>query len=130
MTPPSRTVRLVAADSERGALLLERLRPGTPLLEERDDDRATRIAARIMSGLWRPLPENHPFPSVARWAEGLVRLRACYGGGSVRVNASGDVTIDGTISANVLFDGTTNRLIVSSSRTGASNAVTITTNKI
>jgi streptomycin 6-kinase len=74
-------VQLLAADREQGALLLERLEPGMPLRGADDDDeRATAIAAGVMRRLWRPLPPEHPFPSVARWAAGLGRLRKRFEG--------------------------------------------------
>lgn len=73
---------LLGADVARGALLMERLRPGTPLLAVEDDQRATEIAAGVMAQLARPLPVGHPFPSVARWAEGLGGLRARFDGSS------------------------------------------------
>jgi streptomycin 6-kinase len=75
-------VRLLAADAEAGALLLERLLPGTTLVEEPDDDRATELAAGVMAELWQPVPAGHNFPTVADWARGLERLRATFGGGT------------------------------------------------
>jgi streptomycin 6-kinase len=74
------SVQLLAADPDQGALLLERLRPGTPLSTLTDDEQATSIAASLMRQLWRSVPAGHPFPSVARWAAGLSRLRARFGG--------------------------------------------------
>jgi streptomycin 6-kinase len=91
-------VRLLAADAGAGALLLERLRPGTPLLDLADDEAATEIAAGVMGQLWRPLPAEHAFPSVADWAAGLGRLRARYGGGS------GPLPPDLVAQAEALFD--------------------------
>lgn len=75
-------VRLLDARPDEGALLLERLLPGTSLRALPDDDQATRIAAGVMQALWRPLPPAHPFPTVARWAGGLARLRRRFDGGS------------------------------------------------
>lgn len=77
-------VRLLEADPAIGALLLERVEPGTPLLEleERDGEEATRIAATVMRQLWRPAPVEHSFPTVARWELGFTRLRARFGGGT------------------------------------------------
>lgn len=75
-------VRLLEADREQGILLLERLRPGTPLSDLTDDERATSVAAHVMRQLWRPPPPENPFPSVARWAAGLKRLRDHFGGRS------------------------------------------------
>ncbi len=75
-------VRLLAADAEWGALLLERLRPGTMLSAVADDERTTAIAAGVMRQLWRPAPPGHAFPTVARWAAGLERLRTRFEGGT------------------------------------------------
>jgi streptomycin 6-kinase len=75
-------VRLLDADPEWGVLLLERLQPGTLLVTVGDDAEATRIAVTLMQQMWRPLPAGHPFPTVARWAAGLERLRAHFDGGT------------------------------------------------
>lgn len=75
-------VRLLEADPDEGALLLERLRPGTLLAELVDDDAATLIAAETMQQLWRPLPDGHPFVPVARWAAGLQGMRLRFHGGT------------------------------------------------
>jgi len=74
------SVKLLDVDRDRGALLLERLRPGTSLLSMTDDEEATHIAAQVMRQLWRPVPPDHPFPTVNRWAAGLVRMRKYFGG--------------------------------------------------
>lgn len=63
-------VRLLEGDAELGALLLERLEPGTPIAAL-DDEQATRIAAQTLRQLWRPPPDGHPFPTLARWTRGL-----------------------------------------------------------
>lgn len=73
-------VRLLDADPEQGILLLERLKPGMLLEELPDDEEATSIAAGVMRQLWRPVPPDHAFPSVAKWAAGLQRLRQRFGG--------------------------------------------------
>jgi streptomycin 6-kinase len=59
-----------------GAMLLERLQPGTPLypLALADDEAATRRAAQVMQQLWQPAPVEHTFATVAEWGEGLQRL--------------------------------------------------------
>jgi streptomycin 6-kinase len=74
--------RLLDADPDQGILLLERLQPGTPLANLDDDEEATHIAAQVMRQLWRPVPPEHPFPSVAQRAAGLPRLRERFGGTS------------------------------------------------
>ena len=75
-------VQLLQVDRDQGALLLERLKPGTPLTSLADDEQATSIAAQVMRQLWKPVPPEHPFPTVAKWAAGLKRLREHFGGGS------------------------------------------------
>jgi streptomycin 6-kinase len=75
-------VRLVDFDTKDGVLLLERLEPGTPLtmLCETDDAAATSAAAVVMRKLWRPVPNEHSFPTVADWGKGFRRMRECFGG--------------------------------------------------
>jgi streptomycin 6-kinase len=80
------SVRLLAFNRGQRALLLERLEPGTPLGRAStfdggpDDEEATGIAAQVMGQLWRPVPPEHPFPSLADWAAGLGELRARFDG--------------------------------------------------
>ena len=76
--------RLVDSDAGRGALLLERLEPGTPLttLCEEDDAAATSAAAAVMRSLLRTTPRQpHIFPTAADWGLGFERCRAHFGGG-------------------------------------------------
>src|SRR5437879_1190855 len=49
--------RLLDADADLGALLLERIEPGTMLVEvaNTDDDSATITAAGVLRALWRPV---------------------------------------------------------------------------
>jgi len=75
-------VQLLDADPALGALLLERLKPGATLLTIADDEQATHIAAQVMRQLWRPAPERHSFPTIAKWAKGFERLRKQFGGGA------------------------------------------------
>ncbi len=75
-------VRLLEADPGIGALLLERLLPGTPLSSISDEDEVTVIVASLMRELWRPAPAEHTFPSVEDWARGLVKLRQKFDGGT------------------------------------------------
>ena len=74
--------RLLELDLERGAMLLERLEPGVPLTSVRDDEEATSIFADVLKQLWRPVPPDHPFPTVSEWARGMERLRSNFGGGT------------------------------------------------
>ena len=74
-------VRLLDADTDWGVLLLERLRPGTPLTGVTDDEAATRIAADVMRQLWQPPLPDHTFPTTMKWGAGLARLRNTFAGG-------------------------------------------------
>jgi streptomycin 6-kinase len=51
-----------------------------------------------MQRLWRPLPGQHPFPTIGRWAQGLDRLRVRYAGGT------GPLPLDLVERAEALFD--------------------------
>lgn len=70
------------ADPEKGILLLEQLRPGTPLSHLKNDRQATSITVNVMRQLWRSVPKEHSFPTTAKWASGLQRLRAHFNGGT------------------------------------------------
>jgi len=73
--------RLYEADPEAGFLLLERLRPGGMLVTFADDDRATEIAADVMTRIRRPVPDGGGFLSLKGWFDELKKLRPCFGGG-------------------------------------------------
>ncbi len=75
------SVMLLDDDPELGALLLERLEPGEPLTSLDEDEKATSIAVDVMQQLWREIPADHPFPTIAKWAEGLKRMRRTFDGG-------------------------------------------------
>jgi streptomycin 6-kinase len=66
--------RLLKLDAERGALLLEALQPGTPLLTVAAEVTRLEVSCDVMPRLWRPVEEAHPFPTVAYWASGIQRL--------------------------------------------------------
>ncbi|HYW28548.1 MAG TPA: aminoglycoside phosphotransferase family protein [Gaiellales bacterium] len=53
-----------------GALLLERLSPGTPLWDVEDDDAACLVAAGLLRQLWQPPATDHPFRALADDAAG------------------------------------------------------------
>lgn len=73
-------VRVLESDADAGVFLLERVSPGTLLIDLPDDAAATRIAAGIMRHLASHGPSAHPFPTVADWAQALPQLRARHGG--------------------------------------------------
>jgi streptomycin 6-kinase len=62
-----------------GAVLLERLNPGTPLsamsLEGRDEE-ATRILAEVMRSMSEPFTSSREFVTVQEWGEGFRRYLA------------------------------------------------------
>ena len=73
--------RLVAADGERGVLLLERVLPGVSLRAVAGDDEQVRVVAEVLRALDRiVLPEGHGFRTIAYLARGLERLRETFGG--------------------------------------------------
>jgi streptomycin 6-kinase len=73
---------LLDADPDVGALLVERLEPGTMLVEvaESDDDQATIIAAGLLRQLWRPVPETgHGLRPLEDWCAAYDRNREVLG---------------------------------------------------
>ena len=73
-------VQLLKAYRDQGVMLLERLKPGTPLSSIIKYQRVTSIAAQVMRQLWQPAPPGHSFPTVEKWAAGLKRLRLRFNG--------------------------------------------------
>ena len=69
-------VRLLEADTELGALLLERAEPGWPLISLPEEE-SNPIAAALLRRLWKPPPAAHPFDlaadRAAEWAETVPR---------------------------------------------------------
>jgi streptomycin 6-kinase len=70
---PGPVVRVLDSHQELGALLLERLRPGTVLeeLQPENDRTATESAASVIARLPVPVPPGSQFPSVLEWSEAL-----------------------------------------------------------
>lgn len=64
-------VKLIKADSQNGILLLEKLEPGEMLSTLSSDDEATAIAAEVMQKLWKPIADNHDFPTTGQWFDRL-----------------------------------------------------------
>lgn len=67
-------VRLLAADRELGAILMQQAQPGTMLWQLGDNAAETRIAASLMRRLRVPVPAVHAFPSVINQVERAFRL--------------------------------------------------------
>lgn len=90
-------VRLFDSDSSVGALLLERLIPGSPLWKL-DDEVTAPIVASVMKRLWRRPPPGHAFVSIDDWALGFERLRTRFGGNTGPLPAAGVERAESTIS--------------------------------
>jgi streptomycin 6-kinase len=81
-------IRLLERDEASGAMLLERCLPGdelATLFPARDDD-ASAIAGDVMAKLWHPLPESHPFPTLAEYTGVIDRINMIWLGGSPPMN--------------------------------------------
>lgn len=78
--------RLIDADPEGGALLLERVIPGNALKDVADDDERVQVAGAVMRALWQPLPADRPlladqpFRTMAQLASGLARVQPTFAG--------------------------------------------------
>ena len=76
-------VRLLERDGGTRALLLERLVPGTSLLELPDPEEAMEAACAVLRQLWRPAPASHPFVTTqecaAAWAVDIERMYEEHG---------------------------------------------------
>lgn len=72
-------VAVLEADAEHEAFLLERLYPGETIAAL-DNVRAAHLAADVIQRLWKPYRGSTLFPTIARWASGLNRLRTHFGG--------------------------------------------------
>jgi streptomycin 6-kinase len=76
--------RLLEAEPEVRALLIERLEPGSMLVEvaNTDDEAATRVAADLWRQLWQPLPDEHGLRSLDSWCAAYERNRDALEGGA------------------------------------------------
>ena len=73
-------VGLIESDESLGALLLERVDPGSTLATLDDHVRSTEVAAQTMLKLWQAAPANLEFRNLESWTGGLVKLRARFSG--------------------------------------------------
>lgn len=114
--------RLLDADRELGAILMQHLQPGTMLWQLGNNRRETRIATSVMSVLPVPVPSTHGFPTFSRWVERAFRLtrtewdpqelmprdlidRAEKAFREIERNTTGDVVLHGDLHhENVLLD--------------------------
>jgi streptomycin 6-kinase len=79
--------RLLESDADLGALLLERVEPGTMLSEIEDDDATVRVACDVLRQLWRSAPDSGLTP-LASWCTAYDHNRIALGGGTPEFPAS------------------------------------------
>ena len=74
--------RLLEADPDLGALLMERVLPGTMLAELDDDDDTVHVAAGLLRQLWRPVPASSGLRSLESWCAAYDRNREALNRGA------------------------------------------------
>lgn len=74
--------RLLDYDAQIGALLIERVIPGTPLFKVQHGPASVRTAAALMRRLWRPASDDSSFPTLIVWFGAFERLRQQDNGGT------------------------------------------------
>ena len=67
--------RLVKADAEQGAMLLEKLQPGTMLSKEDDETVVIQNFCHVWKQIRRPLPKDGEFPTVLDWASAFTKYQ-------------------------------------------------------
>ena len=73
-------VHLLEWDAGAGAMLLERIRPGSNIKSLEEEEAVVAVAA-VMGRLHRPADTPYPFPTVQDWGKGFQRLRDRFAGG-------------------------------------------------
>ncbi len=79
--------RLLEADSENCAMLLEHVMPGETLWDA-DEEFATFQLLEVMPKLWKPYHGVYPFKTVAEWGLGFARMRERYNGQTGPIEAT------------------------------------------
>lgn len=74
--------RVLDLDEDKGLLLIERLRPGTMLVNIQDDDERTHIALDVMLQICRPVPISDTFIKLIDWFGELKHVRVMFEGGT------------------------------------------------
>ncbi|UKS63925.1 aminoglycoside phosphotransferase family protein [Rossellomorea marisflavi] len=76
-------VKLIEGKPEEGWMLLNLVKPGTPLYTIKEEADVLGIWSECACALWRQLPDDDAdFPTVSDWSRGLSRLRERYSGGT------------------------------------------------
>ena len=70
--------KLVKADAEKGAMLLEWLQPGTMLCTETDEEVVIQNFCNVWKQIRRPLPGAGDFPTVLNWATAFANYQSNY----------------------------------------------------
>lgn len=68
------SARLIAANPEEGWMLIERLLPGTRLVDVLDEQQAIPIAVSVMQRFWAPVTEPQLFIPLEEWLRSLKQL--------------------------------------------------------
>ncbi|WP_252503833.1 aminoglycoside phosphotransferase family protein [Sporosarcina sp. Marseille-Q4943] len=69
---------LVKADAEQGAMLLEKLQPGTMLSTETDEEVVIQNFCHVWKQIRRPLPIDGDFPTVLDWATAFTKYQGNF----------------------------------------------------
>lgn len=69
---------LVKADAEQGAMLLEKLQPGTMLCAETNEEVVIQNFCHVWKQIRRPLPKDYDFPTVLNWATAFTKYESNY----------------------------------------------------
>lgn len=70
------SARLIGANPEEGWMLIERLLPGTRLVDVLNEQQAIPIAVSVMQRLWAPVTESQLFIPLEKWLRSLKQLNA------------------------------------------------------
>lgn len=89
--------KLLQSDRVNSVILIEHLKPGVPLSSLEDDEEATRILARIVKRLRKPLSPHNKFTTVIEWAEAIPEYLEKY------KNTNGPLPFNLVNKANELF---------------------------
>ncbi|ASN03872.1 aminoglycoside phosphotransferase family protein [Virgibacillus necropolis] len=80
--------KLLKADSENGAILLDQLVPGTMLSEVEDESIVIRHYIKVWEAIRRPLPEGNSMPMISDWVTSITRYRASDQNGDSPISES------------------------------------------
>src|SRR3990167_4845088 len=69
-------VKLLKNDTENGAILLEKIKPGATLEKNNSIEDATQQAILVCKKLHKPIQETSQFPTLQNWFDGLNRASA------------------------------------------------------